>query len=377
MKITINRESLLKRLAVSHAILANNPQPPIAGSSYIWIDNGNMRIKTTNTQTNIEVFLPIVKVEGDEAPFICDTRSIQRVIQTLNAEEIYINVEDKKITFGIEGGRRKVFEIPLKYGADSFPKMPQVDNAITFKVNGPMFFDIISKTAKFVPMKNAVHAEGFLIEQDTDGFVYIMAVRNEFMAVSRFKIDGTIPDKIIVPVEISSIIDSFKNSPDVEITISNGGKYFSMFDGATKVTSRNLDSRYVNPLQVFKAMNSTSNILVNKVNLSGAVQRTSSMILGGDTSPVVFDIIGTDLNVETKDIDYSRSASESIEIDENNDCTIRIGFNGKYVMPMLSCLVSEKIRINFSNPNGLTMITDIDQKTYDLKFIVMPMLLNN
>lgn len=375
MKITLNRESLLKRLVSVHAILSSNPQPPITGSSLVWIsEDGRMFIKTTNTQTIVEVFLPVVSCEGEKAPFICDTRTIQRVIQTLNVDEIYIEVQDKVISFGANKGRRKSYEIPLEYDANSFPKAQESKANIEFKLNGTMFCDVISKVAKFVPLKDTVHAEGFLFEQDEKGFVHVMGIRNQFFAIAKFKVNETIDKKIIIPLEIASVIDCFKQSAEIDATLSEDGRYLSFSDGSTKISTVNLNAKYVNPMQVINSFNHTSSITVNRVNLSGAIIRTASMLRNELLQTVILDVIGVDLNVETNDTAYSSKGSESIEIATNKDCDIRIGFNNKFISMMFGCFSGEMTTLFFSNEKSLTKITDNDDRGYELMFLVSPIL---
>ena len=377
MKIIVNRESLLKRLVTSHSIVSDKPIMPITGSSLIWIEDGSMKIKTTNTQTTVEVFLPIVSVEGEAEPFVCDTKSIQKVIQTLKSEDIYIEVSGSSIEFGVNGGRRKAYVLPLEYSADTFPKMPSMEMSTTFKVKGAMISDIISKIARFVPIRHVTHAEGFLMEQDEKGNVYIMAVKNEVLALAKFNIAERLNGRIIIPLEVSNVIEAFKTSADVEMSISDDNRFTSFFDGATRTTTCNLSNSYVNALQVFNSFNEQSRIVVDRANLYGAITRTSSMIVVQENNGVTLHVKKMDLNVESNDIKYSRKADESVELKENKDCSIRISFSGSFILPVLSCLVSKEIPIMFSTPTGLSVIHDIEQEAYELKFIVMPMQLNN
>ena len=74
----------------------------------------------------------------------------------------------------------------------------------------------------------------------------------------------------------------------------------------------------------------------------------------------------------------SNSAEERLDCDYQGD-DIKIGFNSRFLIEMLSGLSCEDIKLSMSMPNRAGLITPIDstQEGEDITMLVMPVMLNN
>ena len=89
-------------------------------------------------------------------------------------------------------------------------------------------------------------------------------------------------------------------------------------------------------------------------------------------------IAGASLKISAEDLDYSNSAEERLDCDYQGD-DIKIGFNSRFLIEMLSGLSCEDVKLSMSMPNRAGLITPIDsvQKGEDITMLVMPVMLNN
>jgi len=92
------------------------------------------------------------------------------------------------------------------------------------------------------------------------------------------------------------------------------------------------------------------------------------------THLVVFNISDNSLTLHAQDMDYSNEATEQLGCQFNEPEPFRIGFNGKYLIEMLSTLQSDEVTFAMSSPikPGLIYPAETDEPD-DLLLLLMPL----
>jgi DNA polymerase-3 subunit beta len=83
-----------------------------------------------------------------------------------------------------------------------------------------------------------------------------------------------------------------------------------------------------------------------------------------------------DLSISAEDLDYSNEANEKLMCEYNGDA-MEIGFNAKFLIEILSNLVSKNVTFELSAPNRAGLIIPVEQEeNEDILMLVMPVMLN-
>ena len=139
--------------------------------------------------------------------------------------------------------------------------------------------------------------------------------------------------------------------PNITIQYNNSNVIFSF--ESMDIYCRLIDGNYPN----YKAVIPKEN--PNKLNLERLIFLNSlkrvSVFSNQSTHQVKFKINGNEINISSEDIDFSNKANERIKCEYEGD-DIEIGFNGKFLIEILSTLESEKINMYFSKPSKAAII---------------------
>jgi DNA polymerase-3 subunit beta len=138
---------------------------------------------------------------------------------------------------------------------------------------------------------------------------------------------------------------------------------------------RLIDERYPDYENVIPSDNS-NNITVDKSEILNSLKRIS-IYANKTTNQVRLKVSGSEILISAEDLDFSNEANERISCDhEGSD--IEIGFNAKFLIEILSNILSDKVIFKLSEPNraGLILPEDIDDDE-DLTMLVMPVMLND
>ena len=138
---------------------------------------------------------------------------------------------------------------------------------------------------------------------------------------------------------------------------------------------RLIDERYPDYENVIPSDNS-NNITVDKSEILNSLKRIS-IYANKTTNQVRLKVSGSEILISAEDLDFSNEANERISCDHDGS-DIEIGFNAKFLIEILSNILSDKVIFKLSQPNraGLVLPEDIEDDE-DLTMLVMPVMLND
>jgi DNA polymerase-3 subunit beta len=203
----------------------------------------------------------------------------------------------------------------------------------------------------------------------TDGHRLVKYIRTDIKG-DEIDHDMIIPRKSLNLLK-SIIPSDDKNEISIEFNASNA---FFSYDNI-KMVCRLIDERYPDYENVIPSDNS-NNITVDKSEILNSLKRIS-IYANKTTNQVRLKVSGSEILISAEDLDFSNEANERISCDhEGSD--IEIGFNAKFLIEILSNILSDKVIFKLSEPNraGLILPEDIDDDE-DLTMLVMPVMLND
>lgn len=175
----------------------------------------------------------------------------------------------------------------------------------------------------------------------------------------------------IMPSKPAGILRSIigKDDADIKLTFDKKGAVFEI--GDYLLTCLFIKGNYPNYNRVIPT-DSPFELTVDRVSLITALRRVS-IFAAKSSNLVVLDLNTTGMRISSQDLDYSTSAEEIVACAyEGNQMTI--GFNGQFMIEILSNLHDDSVIIKLSDPARPGVYSPMTQgEREDIITIQMPM----
>jgi DNA polymerase-3 subunit beta len=298
-----------------------------------------------------------------------------RAIDNLNDVVITLSIDEQAHTIKCDYGNGN-FTMPYE-DANEFP-MANMDStdAKDFIIDGNKVLKAIEKTGfatandELRPVMNGIHFDFF-----ADGMVCATSdghklARYKDKSITRDD-DGTVPN-FTMPKKPSNILMSVLSAFEGDVKVSFNDKALCVSNADFRLSARLLDFRYPNYDAVIPKDNSIT-ITSDKNALLNALKRVLPM--ANDSSCLVeLDFTQGQVVVSAKDIDFSKSASETVTCD--CDTEIKIGFKGSTLIEILRNINDDNVVIELSDPSRAGVFFSAFELTRDEYLsLCMPMLI--
>tara|TARA_X000000950_G_scaffold100761_1_gene127343 strand:+ start:4616 stop:5746 length:1131 start_codon:yes stop_codon:yes gene_type:complete len=374
MNFIVSSSYLLKNLSSISGVITSNPVVPILENVLFEIDNGNLLITASDLQTSIMVELQVESKENGSvaipAKILIDTlKNLPEQPVTFSIDESNYNIE-----INSDNGR---YKLAGENSAD-FPKVPEISDGYSFNLNSNTLGTAIGNTIFSTSTDELRPAmTGVFLRLSSKSCTFVSTDGHRLVKYIRTDIKGDEVDHdMIIPRKSLNLLKSIIPSDDKnEISIEfNASNAFFSYDNISMVC-RLIDERYPDYENVIPSDNS-NNITVDKSEILNSLKRIS-IYANKTTNQVRLKVSGSEILISAEDLDFSNEANERISCDHDGS-DIEIGFNAKFLIEILSNILSDKVIFKLSQPNraGLVLPEDIEDDE-DLTMLVMPVMLND
>ncbi len=272
--------------------------------------------------------------------------------------------------------------LEIKYGdnatslqalsASEFPVIDMNINENNFVINNKVFKDLIAGSVFCCAQDDSRPIlKGCLLEIN-EGNVNATALDGFRMAVlEKEVVSGSGKLRLVCPartlLEISKMIES--DEGELTVYVQNGMMMVKIEN--TTLTSRLYQGEFINHKNITPT-DFTTEITVNKAELSESVERAGVLIRGDKNSLIIFDIKNDGIRIT--------SNSEIGNVLEKVKCELsgkelKIAMNSKYILDSVKALDSEEIKICFNSPISPFILTakERDGRLY----LILPVRTNN
>ena len=157
---------------------------------------------------------------------------------------------------------------------------------------------------------------------------------------------------------------------EVEISVNQTNILFE-FD-SYRLVCRMIEGRYPNYRAVIPQKQPNRAVL-KKADIVSALKRVS-VFCDSNSSLVVLKFDSSSLKIAAHDLDFSKSAEETISL--QSGCDIEIGFKSSFLIEMVNSIPSEDIAITMSDPSKASIFTRCDEEVRSLTYLLMPLSIN-
>ena len=374
MEIKVQSKELLQKLKMAAKVVNSKNALPILGDFLIETKGDVILVTVSDSEQWLSLKCPVVSCDGD-ARFCVASADFLKAIDNLNDVVVTLALEESTHTITCDYGNGK-FTMPYE-NADEFPLANMnTDNLKEIIIDGKKVLKAVELTGfatandELRPVMNGIHFDFF-----ADGMV---CATSDGHKLARYKdktitldIGETIPN-FTLPKKPSNILMSILSNVEGDVKISFNDKALYVNNRDFKLSARLLDFKYPNYESVIPN-NNTITVTADKNSLVNALKRVLPM--ANDASNLVeLDFAQGQVTVSAKDIDFSKSASETVTCD--CDTELKIGFKGSTLIEILRNISDDNIVIELSDPSRAGVFFSAFEMTRDEYLsLCMPMLI--
>lgn len=377
MQFSINVNELMPQLTQVASMVGTKNTMPILACVMFEINDGGKKLLLTTSDSESWLTMTSVDVDATEdAKFCINAKDLTSTLRNLSNKSVEFTLDNE--THNVIGKYDKgTFNLPY-YDVNEYPlskvtwetesegKIPAIS-----LFNAIVTCDFATANDELRPQMNGIHLdfdEGSMTGAATDGR---KLVRYRDFSVKADKKTGiTIPKK---PAHILMSILA-KKECDIKVFFANGIAVFECEDFS--LVTRLTDARYPNYNSVIPSKEGGVDVIVNKERIADAVKR---VVTFGNANTALVALCFKDggMEVQAEDLDFQKSAKESVDCDIHGELSMRIGFNGNFLIQAITNVNHENIRIRVyevSRPIVIEPETQSDNSDYTS--ILMPIMLN-
>lgn len=370
MKLSVEKKDFLNVIARAQNIVEKRNTMPILINVLLEAKDEVLRGFATDLEVSLTDEIPAkVKSPGRVA---VNAKSLFEIIKELPEGKIELERKDNnwlKIT-----QNRAVFNI-VGISPEEYPVFPTFTTHDFTKMSGDVFADMIEKTIYSVSSDSTrYHLNGVFLDvrNSGEGATYRMvATDGHRLSLIERQIPGAntkaASQGVIIPRkglhEIRKLLETVEE--DIEVAIE--GAQLIVRYASTLLMVRLIEGKYPNYQQLIP-QNLKEHFLVQRDALLSSLKRVS-LLSNAKSKGVTFSLSAGKMEITSNNPELG-DAKEEIEV-EYKGKDMRIGFNARYVLDVLSSMQNEIVRMELNDQLSPGILRPHEDASYTC--VVMPM----
>lgn len=370
MNITVERAAFLAALLRARHAVERRQTVPILANVLLRAEGGRLSLTATDLDIEIEDSLPAECTQEGETTLPAHT--LREIVSRLpEGAQIRLDLSADKGTAVLRAGRSR-FSLQALPAVD-FPSLHRVEEGASFEVSGRALADVLELVRFAISTEETrYYLCGIYLHRDPEnaGKLRLVATDGHRLSLASLAV-ADVPEfsGVIIPrkavEELSRMAQAADKAP-LALQIS-GAKLAATF-GQARIATKLIDGTFPDYGRVIP-MGNDKVATVQAEELLSAVDRVST-VSAEKGGAVKFSFSSTRLELEVTNPEAG-SASEEIEVAYAAD-DITIGFNGRYVMDVLSATAKTgPIEIVLNDPGSPTIFRRPEAN--DALCVLMPM----
>lgn len=364
MKITAQRETLLKPLQTVSSVVERRQTSPILANTLMSVTGKLL----TLTGTDLEVeMVATLEVEADQdGDITLPARKLVDLCRTL-PDGARIEIEIEKDRAVIRSGRSRFTLTTLP--AVEYPNIDPIDTPLSFRLSQIQLKQQIEQTQFAMAQQDVRYYLNGLMLEITPDRVVTVATDGHRLAYSENQAATGVSESRQVIVPRKGVIELLRllESEDSPVEIQLGKNHIRLILPTITFTSKLIDGKFPDYQQVIPA-NPSRHLTVNRENLHQVFNRIA--VLSNEK------FRGMRLQLESNLLRASvhnpeqEEAEEEIEVNYAGE-EFEIGFNIGYFMDALSVIRADDVRVSFTDSNHSCLVQGVNDD--QSRYVIMPM----
>jgi DNA polymerase-3 subunit beta len=341
LKIVVLREELAQKLAVVGRGVSTRTAVQILSGVLLRATGGRLELAATDMELSIRTALD-AQVDGDGAAVV-PGRLLVDLSRLLPDNEVTIEFRDEENTLRVSCGPA---EYRLNtYGAEDFPRLPEVDATPTSTVSADALLDTLGAVQRAVSRDEARPVLTGVLVKFAEGKLVMAATDSYRLAYKETPLEGKVPEmEAIVPARALEEIRRLATAGStLELGVQENQVLFGI-DG-TWLTTRRIEGQFPK-VDELRPKEFTHEVVVPRDELLDVVRRTS--VMAHRNSPLRLRFAEGELTVWTQTQDVGE-ARETMPVRFEGD-PLEIGFNADFLRDGIESTEGEEIRLRLIDP---------------------------
>ena len=365
MKITFDRDVLIKELSIAQEVIATKTALTILSNILLIAKDGKLTMKATDVKVAFETTIPVNVIEEGSTTVFCD--KLVSIILSLPQGEIEMEQTEQKM----------IVKSSLKKARFQLKTIPDNDFPIFLDTDNVKFFEIPNKDFK-ESIRNTIFAtsddetryflNGIYIEYK-EGQLRFVATDGRRIAIVKKGLVNTVIEEfkgiIVLPKVLNIIYKRLSDEGSISIGITEKNVFF--FFNNYKFYSILIDGQYPNYERVIPE-NQTKFFEADRKEFLEALKRVALMV-EQKSKRVFLNLSNDNLIISSQESEIGVAKEEVPCIFSGDD--VLISLNYTYLEEPIKTIASDKIRINFEEPTKAIILKGIGED--NIFHVIMPM----
>lgn len=351
MELVVNRKDLLGLLTVGASRSGLSKALPVLDNVLLEMkDNGFLYATSCDGECSVTSKVQVVSSDVSFS-YLVDPKVLSKIASSIPDENVKLDFTNStNCVIEHENGR---FEIALAETTD-FPILENALKGNSFKVDAQTLGDIVSCAKNFVSDDSLRPIMMGVWFKASDGVMQIAGTDGHKLFTDKINVDtNNVVEFVLSSSACSTLLHLCTNSD--EITIYENERTVTFRTSDTLYSCKKLEGKYPNVNAVIPN-NYPIKVNVTKGAITSSVKR--AMITSNVTSNLLcLDIKGNEMNIESRDIDFSRASHEKLACLLRGD-DIKIGVKGSYLSTLLNLVKCEDVEFEMQEPSRAIIIKD-------------------
>src|SRR3954468_10257473 len=341
LKIVVSREELAQKLAVVGRGVSTRTAVQILSGVLLRAAGGKLELAATDMELSIRTTLD-AQVDGDGA-VVVPGRLLVDLSRLLPDSEVTIEFRHEENTLRVSCGPA---EYRLNtYGAEDFPRLPEVDASPTNTVSADALLDTLSSVGRAVSRDEARPVLTGILVKFGDQRLVMAAADSYRLSYKETPIEGAVPDmEAIVPARA---LEEVRRLASAGSTLELGVQENQVLFGieGTWLTTRRIEGQFPK-FDELRPKEFTHEVTVPREELLDVVRRTAVMAHRNSPLRLRFAAGGLTVGPRTQDVGEAR---ETLPIRFEGE-PLEIGFNAEFLRDGIESAEGEELRVRLIDP---------------------------
>jgi DNA polymerase-3 subunit beta len=370
MKVTINKNDLLNLIGKTQNIVEKRNTMPILVNILLDAQKGRLKVFATNLEVSLtdevaaDVATPGKVAVSAKSLFDIVKEMPDGPVQFIKQENNWLKITQGKSVFNIVG-----------ISPDEYPVFPSHTTKEFMEIEAKVLTDMIGKTIYSVSNdETRYHLNGVYFEKKLGGangssFLMVATDGHRLSLVNRENQgpDAKTTEGVIIPRKGLSEIYKLIENVEGQFRMAIEGSQLIVVHGPTVLMVRLIEGKYPNYRQLIP-QNLSEHVDVSRDALLSSLRRVS-LLSNQKSKGVTLSFSNGKLEISSNNPELG-DAKEELEIDYKGT-GLKIGFNAKYMMDVLSSMDDDSISIDLKDQLSPGVMRPKADKNYTC--VIMPM----
>lgn len=372
MKIYVSKHDLNSRLRTIGKIIKRNAVTAELESFKFQVGANGIILTGADTEGQISSFLPCRVDSFESSIFLVNAKTILDALKELPEQPLVIdaNKSDDNTSLKLHYHNGAFEFVGMK--ADLFPQIREVDDPTTINLKASLLTQAFRTVSKFSGTDDLRPILTGVSISSKNSHVSFAGTNGSKMALYEDEVDNEINDfEIVISNKCISILSGLLVDSVDDVNFKIGLNNFQVLAGDYKISYRLTDGKYPNYRSVIPTR-FNQRVIVDRNEVIAALKRVS--VFSDDTTKtIIMRICSSSMAISSEDIDFRRSAIETINIENDGD-DIDIGFNSNFILEVFSTIEEDKAEMNIINSEKAVVVNPLEDKKTTM--LLMPIMIN-